>query len=46
MLRVYCVTGVSAMTNLRGRREVAVGHVDGDALLALERAVGEQRQVG
>ena len=29
------------------RREVAVGHVDGDALLALgAQAVGEQREVG
>ena len=31
----------------RGRREVAVGDVDGDALLALgPQAVGEQGQVG
>jgi hypothetical protein len=30
-----------------GRREVAVGHVDGDALLALRaQPVGQQRQVG
>ena len=49
MLRVYCTwPGVSAMMNLRfGRREVAVGDVDGDALLALgAEAVGEQREVG
>ena len=49
MLRVYCTwPGVSAMMNLRlGRREVAVGHVDRDALLALgAEAVGQQREVG
>ena len=36
------------MMNLRrGRGEVAVRHVDGDALLALgAEAVGEQREVG
>ena len=48
MLRVYCSwPGVSAMMNLRLRRgEVAVGDVDGDALLALGfQAVGQQRQV-
>ena len=49
MLRVYWMCpGVSAMMNLRrGRGEVAVGDVDGDALLALgAQAVGEQREVG
>jgi hypothetical protein len=48
MLRVYCSwPGVSAMMNLRaGVGEVAVGDVDGDALLALgDQAVGQQRQV-
>ena len=48
MLRVYCSwPGVSAMMNLRlGRREVAIGDVDGDALLALgAQAVGEQREI-
>ena len=48
MLRVYCSwPGASAMMNLRCLRgEVAVGHVDGDALLALGlQAVGQQRQV-
>jgi hypothetical protein len=47
MLRVYCSwPGVSAMMNLRRRREVAVRDVDGDALLALGlQAVDEQRQV-
>jgi len=49
MLRVYCSwPGASPMMNLRvGRGEVAVGHVDGDALLALGgQTVGEQGQVG
>ncbi len=49
MLRVYCTCpGVSARMNDRcRRREVAVGDVDGDALLALgAQAVGEQREVG
>ena len=49
VLRVYCTCpGQSARMNLRaGRREVAVGDVDRDALLALgAQAVGEQRQVG
>ena len=48
MLRVYCSwPGVSAMMNRRcGGREVAVGDVDRDALLALgAQAVGQQRQV-
>ena len=48
MLRVYWMwPGVSAMMNFRfGRGEVAVGDVDGDALLALgPQAVGEQREV-
>jgi hypothetical protein len=48
MLRVYCSwPGASPMMNLRdGGGEVAVGHVDGDALLALgAQAVGQQRQV-
>ncbi len=49
MLRVYCSwPGASPMMNLRVvGGEVAVGHVDGDALLALGRqAVGQQGQVG
>ena len=48
MLRVYCSwPGASAMMNLRALGgEVAVGHVDGDALLALGlQAVGQQREV-
>jgi hypothetical protein len=48
MLRVYCSwPGASAMMNLRvAGGEVAVGHVDGDALLAFGlQAVGEQAQV-
>ena len=48
MLRVYCSwPGVSAMMKRRcGGREVAVGDVDRDALLALgAQAVGQQRQV-
>ena len=48
MLRVYCTCpGVSAMMNLRLLgREVAVGDVDRDALLALGlEAVGEEREV-
>jgi hypothetical protein len=48
MLRVYCSwPGVSEMMNLRfARREIAVGHVDGDALLALGlQAVHQQGQV-
>jgi hypothetical protein len=48
MLRVYCSwPGASAMMYLRrAGGEVAVGDVDGDALLALGlQAVGEQRQV-
>ena len=48
MLRVYCSwPGVSAMMNLRRcGREVAVGHVDRDALLALGlQPVHQQRQV-
>ena len=48
MLRVYCSwPGVSAMMNLRRwRGEVAVGDVDGDALLALgAQAVGELGEV-
>ena len=46
MLRVYCSwPGVSAMMNLRfARREVAIGDVDGDALLAFGlEPVGDQR---
>ena len=49
MLRVYCTCpGQSArMKRAVGRGEVAVGDVDGDALLALgAQAVGEQREVG
>ena len=39
--------GVGEDVGARRRREVAVGDVDGDALLALgPQAVGEQRQVG
>ncbi len=48
MLRVYCSwPGVSAMMNLRRcGGEVAVGDVDGDALLAFgAEAVGEQGEV-
>ena len=48
MFRVYCTwPGQSAMTNLRvGRGGVAVGDVDGDALLALgPQAVGDEGQV-
>ena len=48
MLRVYCSwPGVSAMMNflLRGG-EIAVGNVDGDALLAFgAEAIGEQREI-
>ena len=45
--RVLLVAGrVGDDEAARGGREVAVGHVDGDALLALEReAVGEEREV-
>jgi hypothetical protein len=49
MLRVYCSwPGASPMMNLRCfGAEVAVGHVDGDALFALgAQAVGEQGQIG
>ena len=48
VLRVYCTCpGVSASTNERLRRgEVAVRHVDGDALFTLRaQAVDQQRQV-
>jgi hypothetical protein len=48
MLRVYCTWpgGVGDDELALGRGEVAVGHVDGDALLALgAQAVGEQREV-
>ncbi len=48
MLRVYCSwPGVSAMMNFRrGRFKIAVGDVDGNALLALgAQAVGEQRKI-
>ena len=48
MLRVYCSwPGVSAMMNFRaGRLEIAVGDVDGDALLAFgAQAVGEQGEI-
>ena len=48
MLRVYCSwPGQSATMNLRlRRREIAIRHVDGDALLAFGlQAVDQQRQV-
>ena len=48
MLRVYCSwPGQSATMNLRLRRlEVAIRHVDGDALLALGlQAVDQQREI-
>ena len=48
MLRVYCSwPGVSAtMKARRAGREITVGHVDGDALLALGlQAVEQQREI-
>ena len=48
MLLVYCTCpGQSAMMNLRvGRRRVAIGHVDGDALFAFgAQSVGDEAEV-
>ena len=49
VLRVYCTCpGQSARMNFRiGSGEVAVGDIDGDALLPFgPQAVGQQREIG
>ena len=44
---LHVARGVGDDELAAGRREVAVGHIDGDALLALgAQTVGQQRQVG